>query len=497
MRLVYALSLILAFSPFLRAQSPPSRDLNRLMIDQLIAAEDNPTKLQGAFEKYRSGEGCDSVRMAGFLWLVLAQRNPDWEEPFPLLNTPCPAENNVLHYEMAAYAFSIGDLDVMRESAQAALQTAPSPFRTYLAWNLLGTYYQQRQQLDSAYHAFEAGYAAGKDILLEHPDPVGLNNLSNAALMTQQWEHAAEWAKLAEKTYYNALKHGADKFIWGDEFHDQVLSNRLFAEMNLLDSAAAAATFDRMRLHLGTDGNAIMIAATATAYLLWSGRRTAFEDMQEVFQACFAADSALSTEVLGVHALLFEPWKSQWQRHANMPDSDLWDYVSACPVAYRDAAFPRSKELQETQSEISRWGKAGLQWGAAGLWGAALVLGLMRWQRSRQLHATDTGELVRLVNQGLAEGIHGPTRRAFRTLAERYPRFQTGNESSALSSLTEREREILNDWMAQVRPKETAEHIGISPAAVYNLRSQIRRKLRVPEGENVPSWLKRTDPSNH
>jgi DNA-binding CsgD family transcriptional regulator len=101
------------------------------------------------------------------------------------------------------------------------------------------------------------------------------------------------------------------------------------------------------------------------------------------------------------------------------------------------------------------------------------------------------------VNQGLAEGIHGPTRRAFRALAERYPHYENSNESSALSSLTEREREILNDWMAQARPKATAERIGISAAAVYNLRSQIRRKLRVPEGEDVPSWLKRTDPSNH
>lgn len=493
MCLVFALRLILTFSPILLAQSPPSQDLNRLMLEQVIAAEDNPTKLKGAFEKYRTGEGCDSVRMAGFLWLVLAQRTPDWEEPFPLLNTPCPAENNVLHYEMAAYAFSIGDMDAMRVSAQAALQTAQSPFRTYLAWNLLGTYCQQRQQLDSAYYAFESGYAAGKDILLEHPDPAGLNNLSNAALMTQQWEHAVEWAKLAEETYYNALKNGADKFVWGDDFHDQVLSNRLFAEMNLLDSAAAAATFDRMRLHPGTNGNAIMIAATATAYLLWSGRRTAFEDMQEVFQASFASDSALSIEILGVHALLFDPWKSQWQRHANMPDSALWDYVSACPVAYRDAAFPRSTEPKITQSEISSWGKAGVRWGAAGLWGTALVLGLMRWQRLRQIHATDTSALVRLVNQGLAEGIQGPTRRAFRALAERYPHYENSNESSALSSLTEREREILNDWMAQVRPKETAEQIGISPAAAYNLRSQIRRKLRVPEGEDVSSWIKRTD----
>lgn len=496
MRLLFALQFVLAFS-VLRAQEDASQDLTRVLIEHLVAAEDHPAKLKNTFERYQPGESCDSMQIATFFWLVIAQRDPDWAEPYPLTDSLCPFENNLLHYALGVFAFSKGDLNAMKTSAQAALATASSPYRTYMAWNLLATYYQQVHQLDSAYNAFVSGYLAGKDVLKDHPDPVGFNNLANAALMTEQWEHAVHWAQLAEETYYDALKNGADKFIWGEDFHDQILSNRLMAEMNMLDSTAAAATHDRMRLHLGTSTNSIMIGATATAYLLWSGRRSDFEDLQEVLEASFASDSVLSTEVLGIHVMLFEPWKSQWQAYSNMPDSAIWAYVSTCPVDYRDAALPRLGDVTVNASgQPSGW-QPWIQMGAIGIWGAALAFGLMRWRRSRKLDALDTSELISMVNKGFAEGVERPTRHAFHALLKRHPAHRKHHEPTAVEHLTDREREVLNDWMTHMRPKETAEKLGISAAAVYNLRSQIRRKLRVPEGEDVPLWLKQSGTSNH
>ena len=473
-----------------------SSELDDLMMTELRASEHHPAKLKLAFEAYREGTSCDSMHLATLFWLVLAQHDANWTEPLPLVDSLCPVQNNVLHYEFAAYAFMKGDMGAMKASALQAMSTADHPKSSYLALNLLGVYYQNIGQLDSAYAAFENAYIQGKDFLVDHPDPVGINNLANASIMTQQWSNALKWAKLAESKYFEALEKGATAPTPDSDFLDQILSNRLFAEMNLLDAPAAAKTYDRMRLDLHEDHNSIMMAATAVSYLLWSNRREEFQIMQPVFEASFNADSSLSTEILGIHSMLFEPWKTTWRNSAGMPEDLIWDYVRSCPVVYRDAALPReSTSSNRGKVEAARaWWPTVLPFIALGLWGCAVTAMVLRWRRSNITGAVPTDELINTVNGAFEEGSSDGAVQAFLALKARFPVFEA-RATPSLPSLTSGELDILNDWVSGVRPKQTADRLGVTAGSVYNSRSRIRGKLNVPKNEDVPTWyLKNREP---
>ncbi|MFZ8836584.1 MAG: LuxR C-terminal-related transcriptional regulator [Flavobacteriales bacterium] len=473
-------------------QLQPS-DLDDLMMAELKASESKPAKLKLAFEAYSEGAGCDSMHLATLLWLVLAQNDATWTHPLPLVDSLCPVQNNVLHYEFATYAFRNGDMDAMKASALQALSTADSPKQTYLALNALGAYYQNTGQLDSAYASFENAYLQGKDFLVDHPDPVGINNLANASIMTRQWSNALKWAKLAESKYFEALKNGDTTPTPDSDFLDQILSNRLFAEMNLLDSAAAAKTYDRMRLDLHEDYNSIMMAATAASYLLWSNRREEFQNNQPVFEASFSADSSLSTEILGIHSMLFEPWKTTWSNSAGMPEDLIWDYVRSCPVVYRDAALPReSTSSNRGKVEAARpWWPTVLPFIALGLWGCAVIAMIFRWRKLSLIESVPTDELIDTINGAFMEGSRDGAVQAFLALKARFPGYQA-KATPSLPSLTSGELDILNDWVSGVRPKQTADRLGVAAATVYNSRSRIRGKLNVPKNEDVPTWYLKT-----
>lgn len=102
-----------------------------------------------------------------------------------------------------------------------------------------------------------------------------------------------------------------------------------------------------------------------------------------------------------------------------------------------------------------------------------------------------TDELINTVNGAFEEGSSDGAVQAFLALKARFPVF----EARATPSLTSGELDILNDWVSGVRPKQTADRLGVTAGSVYNSRSRIRGKLKVPKNVDVPTWyLKNREP---
>jgi DNA-binding CsgD family transcriptional regulator len=116
---------------------------------------------------------------------------------------------------------------------------------------------------------------------------------------------------------------------------------------------------------------------------------------------------------------------------------------------------------------------------------------VLRWRRSNITGAVPTDELINTVNGAFVEGSSDRAVQAFLALKARFPVFQARNTPSP-PSLTSGELDILNDWVSGVRPKQTADRLGVTAATVYNSRSRIRGKLNVPKNEDVPTWYLKT-----
>lgn len=466
--------------------------LDDSMNQLLIECNGNAALLKAKYAEHRlADEGknrCDYDQMQFFLWMQVKLLDPTWQEPFPSGMDECTELTPQVHYNMGIWHHMQGELGEMRQHLTKCKESAFTPHESYIALQGLGVYHQLNGDVDSAYQAYAASFDAAQDEV----DAMGLNNLANAALMAERWEAAVQWSERAEDFYYNDQRAGRPANMYGEGFVNQVLSNRLLAEMKLGHREAANTTFERMRFEPMTGYNAVMMGATAVAYLLWQDDRERFKALQPLMQSWVSEDSTLAVEVMAAHALLFAPWDSIWQRTSGMDAAETWAFVQDCPLALRDVATPEGTQAAEVE------GVAWAGWAAKSAWLMAAGLAAWGWRRKRALVGMEVGDLVQTLERALHSDAPLPlTRHMLRQLHLRAPLPDRAQALDNDLPLTPREKDILTDWLDGVRPKETAIHRGISVSAVYNVRATVKRKLELPDGADMAQWFTQRYGSNN
>lgn len=463
------------------AEGLPPAELDQLMASTLQRLRFNVALMEAEYERIVTDSSalsnCDSLALAAYLWHNIDERRSDWSKPFPLDTNLCPVSNHSLHYTFGAHAYRQGRIEDMEGHIRLALRTASTPYFEFISWQAMGLVHQMKNQPDSAYSAFVQSY----ETMPEAMDAQGLNNLANAALIGEHWEAAVEWAVLAEERYYEFLRNGISPQLFGDHFHNMVLSNRLLGEMQLKDAEAARTTFDRLQFERTDNPMAVMIGATALAFLIWQNDFETYRATEAVLTQWAAIDSASALEVMGGHAILLDPWKERWQTLTQQDDAACWDAVQRLPLVFRDAAMPRL-EVQTRKALVPTW----LPW-ATGLMGLVVVGSALWWvgiRRRMELRTND--ELL----SDLANTNHHriARRHAFSLLVERIAEQSLAQINPSTADLNGFESEVFRDWTLGIRPKDTAKRTGRSVSTVYNARVSVRRKLNLPEGED-PSDL--------
>lgn len=481
MRFLIIFLLVLGGENVLHGQLT-SNDLDDLMLSRLRDAQEKIGVLKSEYYHYVVGNHCDSLHVALFFGAHLKMLDPEWAEPPLTIDSVCPVRNHALFFALGQLDFHQGNMDGFEHNMRLALRTANTPFKQYMAEQSMGVVYQLQGKLDSAYQAFARAFEVGQEFF----DPIGMNNLANAALIIEQWEEAVKWTVLAEERFYEEVRMGKMETRYGSNFHDEILSNRLFAEMNLLDHEAAAATFERMRFVPDYDANAVMSVATAVAYLIWANRKNDLFSLRFQFEECLALDSALAVETMGAHVLCFEPWKSHWLEASGMKEADLWSFIQKVPIVYRDAALPASTDVVKPSDGVFQ--EMLLPFLTFALWGSAVGFAGLQWRQRRKWKKMDVAGLVQIIETAFAKSSTPQASLALHHLAARFeaPSVELGQQMDNV--LTNRESDVLRDWVQGKRPKDTAQELGISAATVYNMRVTIRKKLAVPEGEDLAKW---------
>lgn len=461
--------------------------LDHRMDDLILQFGGKPKELLRAYHTLIRSEGypqnCDSVAIAGFIWLHL-QPLQNWEdEPYPGDTAICPVGNYQLHAAFAAEAFRQQNSEDLMRHMRLALATASEPFQRLNAWQGIGVAFQMQNQLDSAYRAFVQSYAVHP----ESGDAMSMNNLANAALIAEEWSAAKEWTIKAEEFYFLALRKGWLTEAYGPQFMDLVLSNRLYAEMQLGDITAGNETFKRMQFVAGEDRNSVMMAATVLTYLVWSDQPDKLLSIEPSLSELLMLDSALAVETLGAHILLVEPWRSSWRELTGETDQALWDRVMGMPFSFRDSALPKVNSGGQQKGStwrLPRW----LPWIAAvGILAVLLGLSGMFYER-RQLRGMPNPDLAGKVQSALQHKQQRSARIALRLLAQR-TQMQSFQFKDLLAELSPREREVFEAWRLGERPKDSAQRLEITTASVYNVRAVIRRKLGIPNGSTLEEWM--------
>lgn len=452
-------------------------ELDERMASTMQRMEFNAALLESEYTRLvndtTARSNCDSMALAAYLWLHLEEWQPGWNAPFPLDTNQCSISNHSLHYTLGSFAYRHGNIEAMERHMRRALRTASSPYFEFIGWQAMGLVHQLKNQPDSAYHAFVQSYAT----MPEAMDAQGLNNLANAALIGEDWKSAVDWAILAEDTYHQMIRDGKSPLIFGDHFHNMVLSNRLLGEMQLQDAHAARTTFDRLQFERTDNPMAVMIGATALAYLLWQDDFEGYQATQTVLEQWAAIDSASALEVMGGHVVLLEPWKSRWQALTQQDDRGCWDAVQQLPLVFRDAAMPRPAP-QPRRVSVPNW----LPWTTGLCWALGSACAFWWVGVRRRIRKWTNEELVRKL-----AGSRQPVlsrRLAFSLLIERLAERAPAQTSLYAADLNAFETEVLADWTAGIRPKDTAKRTSRSVSTVYNARVSIRRKLNLPEGDD-------------
>ncbi len=443
---------------------------------------------------------CDSLMMGEYLVLQAAvvRRKPwvEWD------TVDCAGAPGLLVYARAANHHLLGQLEDAETLFLRCARMAESPRLSFYALQAAGTVSRERGDHAQAMAHLLAAYE-GFPELGSHP--LALLNLSAVAAMLEEWEDVLSWTHLAEQELDQRLEQDPHSPAVQPDWRALILANRLLACMRLGAVDEANHVFQRMPLH---DLNVLEkwdVLGVVTGYLLSRNDGVAFEAHLQDLQSMADADSSATVQRLGVHATLYEPWRTAvW---GDRPFHEVWEAVRALPAALGDRSGLDVDWAGGRTGNLGAGGlaPAGLQlhfWrvlvgvlGFLNIW--ALWLWLPRWWGRRQLQRQGTlvnwAEMAR--TGSWSESLRFPGKQMWLRwsiidlmrqreggrLLTRFPGWE---------SMSERERAFLQFLANGNRSKEFARQHQLSAGYVYNMSSSIRRKMEVPEGMELSDWVR-------
>ena len=453
---------------------------------------DRPLELEAEAERLLqealADEDCEQALVAqslGFRAQMMLQRpadSDDWQLQLP---AGCGSHYPRIQYDIANRLLQADEPD---QAEARLLSITNAPKWASHAWNLVGMIRLNRNDLDGAMVAYMEAQAAMTDI----PNPSIYLNLGQIAARGNAWAEALYWFGLAsEAQTWNEHRH-AYTFVY--DIRPILNANLLRSAINAQDTVAADAAWREIWPTELTD-SPLMQVRPMLDYLFWRKRNDLIPGVVRFYESVVLADSADAESQLNDRVLLFEPWRRRngWS---------LERAVEVLSIAERNDALRMEVPNGSAPRDLPRITFARVMWLQRAAWGlvavamgwALLEAGSMISRRlaRRRAEAQSNGELIDhlLARTGEKQGAAGRWE-AVLVLASRLTRIDVENviPEELLKRLSLREIQILRWILVGHSSQSIAEELDVTVQYVYNMRSELRRKLEMAPGDNWAELL--------
>ena len=437
---------------------------------------------------------CDSTLLADFLMLHARMRWGGELDANEYRKAACGIQGAPMWYAFGHLALMEDDLDSARVCFEQALMDARQRglYIEYSAAQALGAVCNAMGDYPVSLQAFEHAHAL--DPLRNSPND--MNNFAHLNLVMGDCEAALQWLDLAETERERLAVESKSNASSHENMRNVLLLTRIQAARAARSPDVAAELLKRLDFSRSFLGRELVAVHVITSFCIERNDRLLFEGFQpRLREFIVQADSVEVLEQLGPCALLFEPWAGgDWEAN--------WERVRSLPHLIRGGMNGVCASDAEVNVERHGVESSGPWRSAAGLGllpvlglGAVFVRGRIRQKGLAQLDARDAREWRSEVDACLG------------TTPSRLRRLQRLRMARALAQLLDQsmeqsvahlpgwescsvlERQLALGLAQGDQTKQLAVRLGITTSYAYNLRSQVRLKLNVPDGESLDSWL--------
>lgn len=414
-------------------------------------------------------------------------------EEVPVLDTiECPIQGVRILRAEALRHYDLGEYKEARDWFLRAFQAAETSTELASLKQSIGMTYYMSYELDSAMFWLVESTKHGLDVL----SSVSLSNLSNVSYIQGKFEECLKWGALAEERLIEEFQEGID----AKEFQmrmDLVLINQVLAAMELGNFTSAQRTYGRMSLEDAFPGMAqeYYHAALQLSWVLNDPYPVQIH--REMYSNHLMRDSAGSVARFGPTLCLIEPWHTRWAEEQHDDDADVWSTLRTMPAEMLPnlelmSANSSGTEKNETPSLVILMMLNLVAFGGLGIW-------VWRHHRARaQLkNRTDAKMMLRIAREALYQTNPETKALGWQAVLALSQSIPTTRKKSFPTDLTPREVDILHAAATQERPKTTAQRLGLSSKSIYMLRTEVRRKLNLVDGEKIEDWLEKMKKINH
>lgn len=442
-------------------------------------------------EKSREGEGCFEAIMGGYSLAEVALRQGDLDRAIGILEggDPCLLQSTSVRYQLGILYFRQSEFAEARKHWRFVAAHSDTDNRPYATQNI-GTCFQREGQLDSAqYYYEEALLMQGDDIQL-----MTLNNIVSTLIDRGRHQDVGAFFEVARRIDVQDST-AMDMLYW----------NMLSANI-ILDRETEARSVYMEREDLGFKGIPEYAVDVYWMYLL----------MLDDYDAFIAHRASLSRDFLDrLHdrapTFLEDLCDNGSQSEvSHLPLSVKWDIARRGLVleqTYSKASAPDGsvvilKEKLERMLEERRKLNALLMGAAAFLLLAAGGFYIRKNQQRRTRKHTASRlkfdesdhKSMQIIRDALVEQSNSEL--AIAQLAELKELLEAKQSDSmqrwlVKSDLSESELRLLELIGKGYSAAECSMLMNCTKSHIYNLRSQIRKKLNLEESESLKSWVMR------
>jgi predicted negative regulator of RcsB-dependent stress response len=445
------------------------------------------------FSEAHQSENCEQALIALSLKFradMMLQRQPtpeDWQLQLP---QGCSSNYPRIQYDIANRLLQAGESD---QAEARLLSITDAPKWASHAWNLVGMIRLNRNDLSGAMIAYMEAQKAVSDI----PNPSIYMNLGQVAARGNAWEEALHWFGLASEAQTWNEHRPAYTFVY--DIRPILDANRLRAAINSRDTTAADAAWRDMWPTELTNRPLLQIR-TMLDYLFWRQRGELIPGVVRFFEDVVQADSARAEDSLNDRVLLFEPWrqKTGWSLERTLNVLELAESNPALRMEVPN--FSSARNLPKITFAKVMWVRRGvgllvvLAMGWA-LWQFCWIVATNQMQKRAEMRSDH--ELIEALlspsNRMLGEAWR---REVTGVLASRLKRTDIENviPEALFNRLTLREVQILRWIILGHSSQNIASELNVSVQYVYNIRSELRRKLEMEPGEDWSQLIATAQP---
>jgi len=322
-----------------------------------------------------------------------------------------------------------------------------------------------------------------------HVTPLLLNNLAEIALKQHRPQLALKWAELALKRYmqYDMVEEG---FV-NAEFQDWVNLNLLRASLMTGQPDLAKKYWGALYLP------AMKIAPTEIMSIAsWYVRLSDEYEWLEAYGSRYTEQLEIQKDLDAMEILVYDPLVVLFDENNQMLLNGLspleaWKKIEAHFPVFSNQPPPTSR----TSPSINN-GLTFLLWGFVCI---LILVGIfqLRWILSERIHHKKTlSQQWQALYLELRSGIFNPEAEEF--IHQHFTSARKKKEQNIMVepvnlNLTDAEKIVLRDAIANVFPKDTASANKWTPNYVYNIRSDLRRKLNIHPSLSFSSWAEKKE----